>query len=172
MKKNTKSARPTDDEVRARDKVVDAIVKKGEAERMRVRHLVSANDFANPKEAGAGPAVKSRVVQFRRRIFDRFSQEQQIQISRLTRAGGFEDTDGSSTADWTITELASLGLYALGLDRLSEDAASQLATVVYGKESSFEADLFNAINSEWGTAESWTKQQRADELAKSLKVQA
>jgi hypothetical protein len=106
------------------------------------------------------------------RIFDRFSREQQIQISRLTRAGEFEDADGSPTFDWTIVELAAVGLYVLGLDRLSEDAVSRLSKVVYGEEKSFEADLFNAINDEWGTAEAWTKQQRRDELAESLKGRA
>jgi hypothetical protein len=98
-------------------------------------------------------------------IFDRyFSTEQQVQIIRLQSAGDFEGITESEAVDKTIATLAAAALYALGLDPISEDALSRISDVVYGEESGFSADLFNAINDRWQTAEIWTKRQRDAEL--------
>jgi hypothetical protein len=135
MTKNRKSARLTDDEVRARDKVVDAIVKKGDAERMRVAR------------AGAS-------------IFDRyFSVEQQAQIFRLQSACNFE---GDTGVGKTIAELAQAALFVFGLDPISRDAFDRFSLVVFEDEDS---NLINDIINEPAQAgEKWTKAQRKAEL--------
>lgn len=98
-------------------------------------------------------------------IFDRyFAIEQQQQIVRLMKAGDFEGITESEAIDKTLATLAAAGLYVLGLDPLSEQALCRLSEVVYGAESGFSADLFNAINDRWQAAEIWTMRQRGAEL--------
>lgn len=115
MKKRTKSARPTDDEVRARDAQIDAIV------------------------AGAA-ALKSAGAPT---ILDHFSIEQRAQIRRLSRAGDFEGTTEDEAIAETIAWLAEAALYVLGLDPIAYTALDRVAEAVYG-ESGFASDLFNA----------------------------
>lgn len=98
-------------------------------------------------------------------IFDRyFSIEQQAQINRLQSAGDFEGITETEAVNKTIATLAAAALYVLGLDPLAEQALVRFSEVVYGAEAGFSADLFNAMNDQWQTAEIWTLRQRAAEL--------
>lgn len=145
MKKNTKSARHTDDEVRARDAQVDAIV------------------------AGAA-ALKSATAP---KIIDRFSAEQRIQIRRLMLAGDFDGCTKDEADEETIAWLAKAALYVLGLDPFEDGAFCRLSEVIAGADSDAYGAAVEMAGNEGGAAgAAWTNHQRDAEREAALKGRA
>ena len=94
------------------------------------------------------------------KIIDRFSDEQRVQIRRLTLAGQFAD------ADETIAELAEAALYVFGLDPIAEDSYGRIAKVVFATDVSADGELSDVILNEMReAANAWTKAQRTEERA-------
>ncbi len=113
------------------------------------------------------------------RMFMRFSDEQRTQIGRLTRAGGFTTSSGSSTCDETIKLLAEAALCLFGLDPISEEAVYRISEVVFGHDNNGGSELSTcgkmleaAGNDAREAANAWTLAQRAEERAAALKGRA
>jgi hypothetical protein len=103
------------------------------------------------------------------RMFMRFSEEQRIQIGRLTDAGGFSTSGGSSTCDETIATLAAAALFVFGLDPIARDAFDQVSSVVYGDGGG--GEIINVVINEQA-GEKWTANQRKAEREAQLKERA
>jgi hypothetical protein len=145
MKKNTKSARITDAEVRARDAQVDALV------------------------AGAA-ALKGATAP---KIAERFSTEQRVQIRRLMLAGDFEGCTKDEADEETIAWLAKAALFVLGLDPFADGAFCRLSEVVAGANSDAYGGVTECAWNEGGAAgAAWTNNQRDAEREAALKGRA
>lgn len=104
------------------------------------------------------------------RMFMRFSEEQRLQIRRLTDAGGFSTSGGSSTCDKTIATLAAAALFVFGLDPIARDDFDRVSIVVYGDGAEDEYLINVLINEDAG--EKWTSKQRKAEREAALKGRA
>lgn len=111
-----------------------------------------------------------RSIASQERMFMRFSEEQRLQIRRLTDAGGFSTSGGSSTCDETIAMLVAAALFVFGLDPIARDDFDRVSSVVYGDGAEDEYLINVLINEQAG--EKWTANQRKAEREAALKGRA
>jgi hypothetical protein len=103
-------------------------------------------------------------------IIDRLSIEQQVQVGRLGRAGGFEGTTPRERDEETIYTLAAAALHIFGLDQVAEDAVCRISEVVFGNDNKGGSELSTcgkileaAGNDAREAGVEWTRKQRAVE---------